>query len=117
MKRVAVLVCFWYGLRLLCLLVITPTRAELISIANRDKIKILIKLSFQEFYSYFHTIIITTTMKTSDNIIVHSTSDGKLFIEEKEFFASEKVQNIVKKLLNSSVYKGIKSDRISDIKK
>jgi len=56
-------------------------------------------------------------MKTSDNVNIHSTSGGKLYIKEKEFFASDKVQGMVKKLLSSSVYKNIKSDKSRTIKK
>jgi len=52
-------------------------------------------------------------MKSNNKIIVHSTSGGKLFIKEKEFFSNGKVQGMVKKLLDSSVYKSIKAEKTS----
>lgn len=50
-------------------------------------------------------------MNKSDSIIVHSTSEGKLYINEKEFFNNNKVKEMVKKLINSSVYQDIKFNR------
>lgn len=43
-----------------------------------------------------------------DNPNVKATQSGKLYVEETKLFQVEKVQNTVKKLLDSSIYRQIK---------
>ncbi len=47
--------------------------------------------------------------KSENTVIVHGTSGGKLYIEEREFFKNRRVIAILKKLLNSSAVKEIKN--------
>jgi hypothetical protein len=43
-----------------------------------------------------------------DKVRFHASSTGRLYIKEDEFFKTSKVKGIIKKLLNSSIYKDIK---------
>jgi hypothetical protein len=43
-----------------------------------------------------------------DQVQFHASSTGRLYIKEDEFFKTSKVKSIIKKLLNSSIYKDIK---------
>jgi hypothetical protein len=46
---------------------------------------------------------------------VHSTKEGKLFIRQSEFFAREEVQSMIKKLMDSTLFKKIKESQTSGI--
>lgn len=46
--------------------------------------------------------------ESTDKVIIHGTSEGKLFIEESEFFNNNKVKAIFKKLFKSNIYKELK---------
>lgn len=48
-----------------------------------------------------------TQSKSNPN--VHASNSGKLFVKDIEFFKSVKVQETLKKLLASSIYKHLKS--------
>ncbi len=50
-------------------------------------------------------------MNKPESNIVHSTSEGKLYIKEEEFFNNDRVRDMVKRLINSSVYTNIKANR------
>jgi hypothetical protein len=54
----------------------------------------------------------STKEKTSGKIIVHGTSQGKLYIKEKEFFNNSNVRSILAKLINSTTVKAIKHTSI-----
>jgi hypothetical protein len=45
----------------------------------------------------------------SDKIIIHSTSDGKLYVKDSEFFTNKKVQSMIFRLLKSKLYKNLKN--------
>lgn len=49
--------------------------------------------------------------KSEGQIQFHSSSTGRLFIKGEEFFKTKKVQAMIKKLLESSIYKQIKDDQ------
>lgn len=55
-------------------------------------------------------------MNKTENSVVHSTAEGKLYIKEKEFFNNDRVRNMVKRLINSSVYTSIKSNQRGTVK-
>ena len=46
--------------------------------------------------------------KNFESIKSHASSDGRLYIKEEEFFRSEKVKNLIRLLLKSSIYQQIK---------
>jgi len=43
---------------------------------------------------------------------VKSTKEGKLYIETKDFFSSPKIQNTIKKLMESEVVKKLNSRKV-----
>jgi len=45
----------------------------------------------------------------SEKIRVHATSEGRLYIDENEFFRNPKIRRMIEKMLNSSLYKEIKT--------
>lgn len=47
--------------------------------------------------------------KKESNPNVHASNSGKLFVKDIDFFRSTKVQETLKKLLDSSIYKQLKS--------
>jgi len=47
-------------------------------------------------------------MNDKDQVRVHATSTGRLYIVEEEFFRVPKVRRMIDKLLKSSLYKEIK---------
>jgi hypothetical protein len=46
-----------------------------------------------------------------NEINFHASSTGRLYIKEDEFFKTAKVKDMIKKLLESSIYKNIKGGR------
>lgn len=45
------------------------------------------------------------------NNIIHSDSNGKLYIKSPDFFDQKKVQEMIISLMNSSVFKKIEKDK------
>lgn len=46
----------------------------------------------------------------TQNVKFHASVSGRLYIKEEEFFQTEKVKNIVIRLLNSPIYKQLKRE-------
>lgn len=51
----------------------------------------------------------------NDQVQFHASSTGRLYIKEDEFFKTSKVKGIIKKLLNSSIYKDIKKKETPNV--
>jgi len=45
----------------------------------------------------------------SERIPRHVTSEGRIYIDENEFFRHPKIRRMIEKMLNSSLYKEIKA--------
>ena len=49
--------------------------------------------------------------QSDHNDLVKSTKGGRMYIDTEDFFKQEKVQDIVERLVDSSIYKEIKSNQ------
>lgn len=59
----------------------------------------------------FRKKLTPTVMDTkTQNVKFHASTSGRLYIKEEEFFQSEKVKNIVARLLKSPIYKQLKQE-------
>jgi hypothetical protein len=60
-------------------------------------------------------IIPATMSDKNDQVQFHASSTGRLYIKEDEFFKTSKVKGIIRKLLNSSIYKDIKKKETPNV--
>lgn len=57
------------------------------------------------------------SLEISKDSVIQTTKEGRLYIENKDFFKQEKVQHLVKKLMDSTVFKDIENRKKEEAKK